>query len=417
MQLARIQPWLIRALPYLFVLALIARFALVFLYHPLDHLFSDPGRHWGNGKRFFTPDIMGSIDPLMYQAWLYALQQLSGDDRAWVALATGGLSVAMALFWYLALKELLPRNWALGGGLAIALMPSLTMIYGYTMNETLLLPLMAGAVWLSLRAMRTKTFLSAALAGLFWALACYTRSIALVPAAIFMLAIFITNPQRIMVFVVTSLCFLALMVPACWHSMLKLKYCAPFGQTELNEIYRGSRMATVHIQVMGEGEWFFSSPSLYHYTFAPWVMWKSTRSGKVDAQIYPENGRAGWVRELKNVAAMEKPMSAFDDWAENAAYLWFGPSWPDNNPGYWLGLLNIWNRWLWLPVTVAVAMMLREYKLPWRQRLLPLTALLLMTLLTFQQVVIMEGRYRKPVEPLLIASLVLLMHAKRRQLS
>src|SRR5438046_10693853 len=57
-----------------FAACLIVRFCYVLYNDPLHHILSDPGRHWINGKRFFWPHIVGSVDPFMYQRWPRALQ-------------------------------------------------------------------------------------------------------------------------------------------------------------------------------------------------------------------------------------------------------------------------------------------------------------------------------------------------------
>ena len=43
--------------------AMLMRLLFPFYDSPLNHLFSDPGRHWENGLYFLHPNIMGSGDP------------------------------------------------------------------------------------------------------------------------------------------------------------------------------------------------------------------------------------------------------------------------------------------------------------------------------------------------------------------
>ena len=79
----RSHPYLLGMLWAIFAACLAIRFWYVFYNGPLNHLFSDPGRHWINGMRFFWPHIMGSIDPFMYQFWLRALQWLDHGTGVW----------------------------------------------------------------------------------------------------------------------------------------------------------------------------------------------------------------------------------------------------------------------------------------------------------------------------------------------
>jgi hypothetical protein len=105
----------------------------------LHHIFSDPGRHWINGRRFFWPHIMGSIDPFMYQLWLRA---------PWFDRGTGYVVLAGQIFrWRSALMVQATRV-AAAGARRSGFMPSLFMIYSYFTNETLLLTLLACGIWL-----------------------------------------------------------------------------------------------------------------------------------------------------------------------------------------------------------------------------------------------------------------------------
>lgn len=397
----------------IFWLALLVRMALVFIYHPLDHLGSDALRHWSNGQKLFTPDMMGGIDPKLYQFWLYGLQQLAGEARFGIGLYTGLLSAAFAWCWLQALRVILPERWALGGGLAIALMPSFTMIFGYFMNETLLLTLIAAAIWRSLVAQRSLNLRDFAIAALLWALTCYTRSVAL-PLAFVFLA-FSLPPKRLIMakIAIVFACFALLAVPACWHSNLRLNYCAPFGSGYLAEIYRVSQAKIIDINAPGVGHWGFSSPALHNKPLAPFSDWTPSREGTWLVSVNLDLGRSEWESELARTKAAMKPMAFWQELKENIIMGMFDPSWPDNNPHYWLGVAAIWNRFIWLPLGVAIAGL--WWVTPWRARLIPTLALGYATLLLIQPNAIMEGRYRKPAEPLLVAAFVIQLHALHRR--
>jgi hypothetical protein len=135
----------------LFELVLVARLLFPFFDSPLTHIWSDPQRHWDNAALFLHPNIMGSSDPYLYQLWLFAVRWISNDHPPVVQLACGLLCAAMPIGWYGALRELLPKPWALVGALIIALIPESISLYAYFMNETLLVIVCIGERRVDLR--------------------------------------------------------------------------------------------------------------------------------------------------------------------------------------------------------------------------------------------------------------------------
>ena len=110
-----------RLLRWLFGAELLLRLLYPFFNSPLRHLYSDPARHWNNALHFLQPDAFGGGDPYLYQLWLFLLQRL--NSSAGLLLGCGALCALMPWGWYRALRELLPRHWALGGALLIGLVP------------------------------------------------------------------------------------------------------------------------------------------------------------------------------------------------------------------------------------------------------------------------------------------------------
>ena len=74
--------------------------AILILRNPMEVIFSDPERHWNNAAQFLHPDPQGAQDPFVYQLYLYAVQRLTQNDRAWIGFATAVLSVTYPLVWY-----------------------------------------------------------------------------------------------------------------------------------------------------------------------------------------------------------------------------------------------------------------------------------------------------------------------------
>jgi len=95
-----------RILRALFGAALVQRLLYPFFNSPLQHLYSDPGRHWNNALQFLHPDVLGSGDPYFYQLWLFVLQRLAGVNSASgpsasgiILLGCGLLCAAMPYGW------------------------------------------------------------------------------------------------------------------------------------------------------------------------------------------------------------------------------------------------------------------------------------------------------------------------------
>ncbi|HEY2418756.1 MAG TPA: hypothetical protein VGH84_12610, partial [Steroidobacteraceae bacterium] len=182
-------------LRWLFGSVLLMRLLYPFFSSPLDRLFSDPARHWDNALHFLHPSVMGSGDPYLYQLWLFGLQQLAGQSTAWILLGCGVLCASMPYGWYRALREFLPVSWALAGGALFALVPSFLGMYGYFMNETLLMSLTGFAFWLTLRARRKGTLGAFVTACALWLAVMFTR-VVLSPIALLCLSWVVLRTPR-----------------------------------------------------------------------------------------------------------------------------------------------------------------------------------------------------------------------------
>jgi hypothetical protein len=136
--------------------------------------------------------------------------------------------------------------------------------------------------------------------------------------------------------------------------------------------------------------------------------WKSSRTGTVDVYVDFTHGSRDWAKSLEQNALVGSARWKLR--AENITYLFQGRSWPDNNRAYFMGWLANLSRWLWIPFFAAV-ILLSAWK--WRCCLeKPLLPLLIATWFFFQAwllVSVNEGRYRKPIEGLLVAQTCILV--------
>jgi hypothetical protein len=404
-----------RILRALFGAALVQRLLYPFFNSPLQHLYSDPGRHWNNALQFLHPDVLGSGDPYFYQLWLFVLQRLagvnsaSGPSASGILLGCGLLCAAMPYGWYRALRELLPVPWALAGALAIALVPETLGVYGYFMNETLLLSLTGFAFWLTLRAGRKGDVAAFAWGCLLWLGVGFTR-VVLWPAALTSLSWSALTGPRPWHKVGSAVALLALFaVPAGLHCRAALGFFSPVGNIYLNEIYRDSGAKLIELDFGAAGQYEFGSPSFFNPTFYPFSDWTTSRSGSVHVAIDTREGQTPWLRARQQAQAARRFPRLTDTW-ENLLYLGLGQPWPQNDPHTLVGTLSIWTRWLWPPVFAVVAVGALRRRFSGREWLLPASGLLMLALLAVQQQGIMEARFRMPVDPIILAALVVMLH-------
>lgn len=401
-----------RRLAWAFGALLLLRLLFPFFDSPLDHLFSDPQRHWNNGARFLHPDLIGAGDPFLYQAWIALLQRLALGSVPFINLASGVLCALMPFGWYRALRELLPKSWALGGAIVIGLWPQGLGIYAYFMNETLLLSLTGLAFWATLRARRKADSASFALACLLWAGAAFTRTIAAPLALLSLASLWFTQPQKWRRVLIGLSAAGALLVPASWHSNSVLGFMAPLGNLYLNEIYAAAGSGTISIEAGPAGSYVFSSPSFHVPTFYPFSTWTGRRSGRFPIRVDPAHGRRDWQRERARAAA-ERTFPRWQQRLEDLVFLLFAPSWPDDDLRSVSGTLALWSRWLWLPLICFIAWgAVRRAFRGW-EWLLPACGLGAVLLLALQSEGVMEGRFHKPVEPILLAAGVVMLHRLR----
>jgi SAM-dependent methyltransferase len=405
---ARTENWL----RWAFGTVLLWRLLFPFFDSPLLHLFSDPARHWANGGRFFAPDLIGAGDPFLYQLWIYLLRAVTQGDQPSVLLGCGLLCAAMPYGWYRALRELLPRRAALIGGVIIGLIPAFVGIYAYFMTETLLLTLTGFAFWASFRSARKQTLAAYALAASLWVCAIFTRSIALPMALACLGTLWLMQPQRPAKALSALAAFTLLALPAGLHVRTTLGFFAPLGNLYLSQIYSASGNHDIGINAGPLGAWGFGTPSFYNPTFYPFSDWTTDRVGTAYIFIDVSRGRASWLSEKKRIQSL-RSFPWRRQYEENLIYLLFGQSWPDNDPHALSGLASVWTRWLWPPLMLWVAWGVVRRRFRAWEWLLPVCALGMLLSLAVQRDGIIEGRYRKPIDPVLVAAAIVLYYRTR----
>ena len=404
--------------PYaLFSIILLGRFFFPFYINPVDHLFSDPGRHWENGQRLFNPTLIGSIDSKLYQLWLWFVQLISFDNRYVIAAATGVLCAGFLWCMYKFTREFMERKTALWCAIVIGLCPSLLTIYSVFMNETITLTMMALSLWLTFRAVRKNTFSAFVHMALCLVLFSLTRLIAL-PIILFCLGWFFGHVRkdwlkRSGIFV---LILFFIYLPAGLHTYTGLNVFNPFGYQTMNRIYAESGYKNFGFSVETGAYYEFGSPSFHGVQpFYPFVDYMTARVS--ETYVFSVDTRKGdetWKEALNRVSL--DPKETLLHVRDNIVYLLFGPTWPDTMALLWKyrfftfpGISEyVWHyRWAWVPCLLFIVVSSCVLPVSKEQRFLLLLMWVLIFAMCVQMSGVMEGRYRKPVEPLILMNVII----------
>ncbi len=382
----------------------------IITYNPIDHIWSDPARHWEQGTDLLRIDLMALTDPIGYQLYIAALAKFTLKLPALVAYCTILLSLVTPWVWYRFFRELQGnKTLALAGWAFLSASPSWMAIYGYFMQETLMLPLLGAALWATWRCRRKSSTGSFALMVLLWIAAGLTRGIAIPLAAVACTWLWLAQDQKVKKAIYSSLVLLLIMGPLTYRAYQIVGHFAPHGMGHLNMIYAKSGKKVIEIASSRQGAgWvhIFGSPSTGAEPFKPFSDWKTQRTGKVRISVDLGKGSEDWQREA------DKIHMGWRDYLwikkENLIFLFFSESWPDVNLARTVDVVGWWLRWLWAPLTLALVVgMLWHHKKFRGHWLLPSILTAWFVVQGLMLISINEGRYRKPFEGLAVAQLVL----------
>lgn len=387
----------------------------VFAHNPLNHRFSDPQRHWEHASIPLVPAPMALFDPPGYQTWLSIVERFTMEIPILVSLYIGALSVITPWCWYRFLREsLASRTIALAGWAFLALLPSWIGIYSYFMTETLFLPTLGAGLWLSMRAKRKKDFPSFMAMVAMWLFCGLTRPVGIPAAAAFATIVWFGHPQKLRTAAWSIALLVATLGPISYRNYHYYGTWAPHGNGWINKIYAasGARVIELHFTKTGaRWEYGFGSPSIDSRPFAPFSDWTSKRKGTVHANVDFTRAEADWQKAY-DASALQGAERWNLHW-ENIIYLFFGNSWPDNNTDYLMGRLSNLSRWLWAPLAaVLFVLTLLWWRTALRRPLVPMTIAIWLFFQGWMLVVPNEGRYRKPLEGLLVVYALVLLDAK-----
>jgi hypothetical protein len=397
----------------------VVRFHEALVRSPLDQIFSDPQRHWTFAQETLHPDPWLLVDPPVFQMWLSLVQKWSTGIPIMVAVYAGALSVVTPWFWYRVLRESLGHpTLALLGWALFTWLPSWIGIYTYFMTETLFLPLLGASLWMTMRARRYRTVSSFCGMVALWTLTGMTRGIAIPLAGVAALWAWFPHPRKLRTAAWSTLIIALATVPFAVRNHDFLGLWSPLGTGWPNQIYAESGKRDLQIEIARDSakwNYVFRSPSELSKPFDPLSSWQSKRDGVVNVSVDLRKGNADWEYTSKKTAL--HGLARLQMQWENVLLVMFGQSWPDNNFAFTMARAEHGMRWIWAPLLVLffLAALFRPRTVFSR----PLVPMLIVAWFFFQAVsliAINEGRYRKPVEGLLIVEgLVLLDVALSRR--
>jgi hypothetical protein len=399
-------------------LGTILRIIYPFYNNPMSHLWSDPDRHYGNA--IGTSDrAYRYLDPLGYQWWLGTYLKLFGNSYYSVAIYTALLSAGTPFIWYLWFRQCLPtKRLALAGLAILTLLPSWLGIYAYFMTETLLLPSLGLALWLTWRSKNNPCLQNIFYCSVAWAFATATK-LNVAPEAVICLSWLFWQLRKChnkrFFFLALSL---VLSVIGTVHILgavdtyqgLGTSWLFPprFGYAVQAYHRSGAKAFTLTLKSKTHGTyqagWFQSPAALKTPLLTPLSDWASHRLGTYNVVIDCD--------QPPRLFAPALPISTYNRLRfiqENIVNFLFDWSWPDCDSNDIVQLLQIKMRWVW-SILLFCILLLAIKKKNWR--ILVLLCLGTALLMFFSEVGVMEGRYRKPWEGVAIAALLSLLSSE-----
>ncbi len=415
---------------FLILVGTVFRFCYPFFSHPLDHLderiYSDSLRHYGNAMGNFNKNILSWLDPPFPQIWLRTILLLCHNTRFGIALYFGFLCAVTPWCWYLwARKIFSDQRKAMVYLVAMIWLPSWIGIYGFFMDETLLLPALGLTLWLSWRAREKNTAKYLLIAMVAWTI---TLSIKL--SALFELVFvgpwlffhfmqqngYRTRSYVVLSIVLSLLAATYLSYPIWVYQGLRATWLYPPGMGGLTKIFYFSGATQNRIYFVSRKSNVFWTVSFYPYpnricSLRPFSEWRTWRHGGFSTVI--DCDKKFYLTLPAPKLSLEKHMLFA---TEATIYFFFSPSWPELDPRDLIHVAQVNTRWIWSLLTVAVVV------LTWQKKKFKdiITVMLLGTTLLYVlcDSAMATGRYRKPWEGIAIAAFIYLLDfGKNKRLS
>lgn len=391
----------------------------VWFYNPVSELWSDSGRNWEFGGLATKTHPLVLVDPIGYQTFLSAVEKVTLGIPVLVFVVVAGVSIATPWIWYRFLREMLSsKTAALGGWALLALLPSWIGIYSYFMMETLFIPLLGCALWMTWRCHRKQDTASFVVMGLCWLLAGLTRSVAGPLAAVLVLVLWSRQPRKLVKAVAVGSIVVASLTFLGYRSYARTGIFGPLGNPYLNQSYVWSGCQEIILEyssASGENyNYAFGSPVSNEQPFTPLSDWKNDRVGSFLVKIDLDSQDLNWRQAVERAKEQGWPWGKIAK--ENMIYLFFGRSWPDCSPDRPTEMATQAMRWIWMPLALfgITGLLLRRRQLGWSAGALLLFVGGWIVVQGLIPLAVNEGRYRKPMEGVFIVAALLVFDRRRR---
>ena len=414
----------------LIAVATCVRLVVCFVHNPMNYVWSDMARHWGNGVHFPGGGYFGAGDPIGFQVYICVLHHVTFDNKFLIALASALMSVLMPWTYYRAARSFgLPKTPSLWVWALIAATPSLIAIYHYIMMETLLLFLEGVALWMTARYLRRGGRLAFLVMIFTWTLASLTKPTVVPVACICVLWGWWKRSTPLKDLAIGAVMAFVMLLPQAIRTKAELGFAAPFGNPWVTKIMLrdGAQLTHIHFYAPGikelghespanDYDLEFSSPSCYIQPLWPLSSWSARRalvSSRASVVVDSRHGERDWKAGYERFN--HDPDEWMAQWRENVVLFFFAPSWPESAVNDWEGRLDFYTRWVWAPLILVVFVGNVRQFISRRFDLIPIAVTVITLSMVLQNVVLIEGRYRKPIEPLLWLNLVWLVSSKKLQ--
>ncbi len=396
-----------------------------FVNSPLDRIYLDALMEYDYAKNLPHANLFDTFLAPGYPLWLKGELAATGENRVWIGVITAAMSAGTPWIWYRWMREhfrLLRLSndelLATVGFLILTWLPSWISIYSLFMPECLLLPLVGTALWLCSYTKRTDRTLGYLGAAALWAAAYMTKASMLLFAAIegvWLLRNLLATKYSARSLILTLAC-IAIFCSAYLVEILRVHSVTRSlnmfaGNTVLNSLHYcsgGDQLSGTITVTRNDGaerrEGFsLKCPSLLSDAppLAPLSNWHTVRHGETVVAVDYTKPAGQQIPKLPLTLAQRQQFTM-----ENAIFLIFGRSWPDCMQDDFIDILQVETRWIWAPLLVLAAVLAIGQR---RGDVLTVMCFLPWIIFIFQEVYITEGRFRKPLEGILIAECIVLI--------
>jgi len=393
---------------------------------PLDRIYLDALMEYNYAKEFPHANLFDTFLASGYPLWLKGELALTGGNRVLIGLVTALMSACTPWIWYRWMREhfrLLnftdDKLLATIGFLILTWLPSWISIYSLFMPECLLLPLVGTALWLCSYAKRTNGTLGYVGGALAWAAAYMTKASMLLLAcleAVWLCKNLFATKCSARSLIISFSCA-AIFAAAYLSEVMRVHSVTRSlnmfaGNTVLNSLhYRsgGDELSATISVTRDDGTIRRETVSLKCPSMlmnppplAPLSSWHTVRHGTTVVDIDYTKPAGEQVPKLPLTLHQRLQYTL-----ENAVFLLFGRSWPDCANDDFVDVLQVETRWIWAPLLVLAAALAMQQK---RKDVLTVVCFLPWIFFIFQEVYITEGRFRKPLEGVLIAECIVLIY-------